>query len=146
MFSWCLCMYVVQVQRSVSSFQQAFVNIINSCKFLKNDFQCDFIWILSHWCCFPYLGFKVPGRENNISGTKSWQQQIVFVTLIIFTGSRYSRTSMARTSLGPWKFVRDMGSSSHWGLIMAQVQEANSDNLGKSFRFSTQWLYVECTH
>ena len=56
---------------------------------------------------------------------------------------QYSRTSMARTSLGPWKFVRDMGSSSHWGLIMAPVQEANSDNLGKSFRFSTQWLYVE---
>ena len=27
--------------------------------------------------------------------------------------SKYSRTSMARTSLGPWKFVRDMGSSSH---------------------------------
>ena len=25
----------------------------------------------------------------------------------------YSRTSMAQTSLGPWKFVRDMGSSSH---------------------------------
>ena len=57
-----------------------------------------------------------------------------------------SRTSMARTSLGPWKFVRDMGSSSHRGLIMAQVQEAKSDNLGKSFRFSTQRLYVECTH
>ena len=29
---------------------------------------------------------------------------------------------------------------------MAPVQEANSDNLGKSFRFSTQGLYVECTH
>ena len=29
---------------------------------------------------------------------------------------------------------------------MAPVQEANSDNLGKSFRFSTQRLYVECTH
>ena len=27
------------------------------------------------------------------------------------------------------KFIRDMGSSSHWGLIMAPVQEANSDNL-----------------
>ena len=26
---------------------------------------------------------------------------------------KYSRTSMARTSLGPWKFVRDMGSSNH---------------------------------
>ena len=25
----------------------------------------------------------------------------------------YSRTSMAPTSLGPWKFVRDMDSSSH---------------------------------
>ena len=49
--------------------------------------------------------------------------------------SLYSRTSMARTSLEPWKFVRDMGNSSHWGLIMAPVQEANSDNLGKSFRF-----------
>ena len=63
-----------------------------------------------------------------------------------FILSSYSRISMARTSLGPWKFVRDMGSSSHWGLIMAPVQEANSDDLGKSFRFSTQWLYVECTH
>ena len=58
----------------------------------------------------------------------------------------YSRTSMARTSLEPWKFVRDMGSSSQWGLISAPVQEANSDNFRKSFRFSTQWLYVECTH
>ena len=29
---------------------------------------------------------------------------------------------------------------------MAPIQEANSDNLGKSFRFSTQLLYVECTH
>ena len=28
-------------------------------------------------------------------------------------GPIYSRTSVARTSLGPWKFVRDMGSSGH---------------------------------
>ena len=46
---------------------------------------------------------------------------------------------MARTSLGSWKFVRDMGSSSHCGLVMAPGQEANSDNLGKSFRFATQF-------
>ena len=45
----------------------------------------------------------------------------------------YCRTSMARTSLGPWKFVRDMGSSSHWRLIMAQDQEANGDKLGNFF-------------
>ena len=42
----------------------------------------------------------------------------------------YSKISMARTSLGPWKFIRDMGSSSHWGLIMALGQEAYGDNLG----------------
>ena len=53
---------------------------------------------------------------------------------------------MARTSLGPWKFVREMGSSSQLDLIMAPGQEANGDNFGKSFRFSTQRLYVECTH
>ena len=47
---------------------------------------------------------------------------------------------MALTSLELWKFVRDMGSSSHWGLIMAPVQEANSDNLGKSFDF----LHNDC--
>ena len=29
---------------------------------------------------------------------------------------------------------------------MAPVQEANSDDLGKSFRFFTQRLYVECTY
>ena len=42
--------------------------------------------------------------------------------------------------------IRGMCSLSHWGLIMAPVQEANSDNLGESFRFSIQWLYVECNH
>ena len=29
---------------------------------------------------------------------------------------------------------------------MAPVQQANSDNLGKFFRFSTQRLYVECAY
>ena len=52
--------------------------------------------------------------------------------------STYSQTSMARTSLGPYTFVRDMGSSSHWWLFMAPGQEAKSDNIGKSFQFSTQ--------
>ena len=37
---------------------------------------------------------------------------------------------MARTSLGPWKFVQDMGSSSHWELIVTPGLEANGDNLG----------------
>ena len=29
---------------------------------------------------------------------------------------------MARTSLEPWKFVLDMGSSSHWGFIQGVPQ------------------------
>ena len=33
---------------------------------------------------------------------------------------------------------RDMGSSSHWGLIMAHGQEANGDKLGNFFRSSIQ--------
>ena len=40
---------------------------------------------------------------------------------------------MARTSSGPWKFIRDTGSSRHGGLIIIPSQEANGDNLGKSF-------------
>ena len=72
----------------------------------------------------------------------------------------YRRTSMARSSLGPWKFVWDMGSSSHWGLIMALGKEANSDNLGKYFPHNTycmlsvlitiasmrrfQWVHTTC--
>ena len=44
----------------------------------------------------------------------------------------YSRTSMARTLLGPWKIVRAMGSSSQWRLVMAPGREANIANSGKS--------------
>ena len=58
----------------------------------------------------------------------------------------YSRTSMARTSLGPSKIVWDMGSASHWGLFMVPGQETDGDNLGKFFRSSKQKWYVLCSH
>ena len=48
---------------------------------------------------------------------------------------------MARTSLGPWKFVRDMGSSSHFGLTMTPGQEANHGNSGIFF-FDV--LHINC--
>ena len=51
---------------------------------------------------------------------------------------KYSKPSMARTSFGPWTFIRGMGSSSHWELNMAPGQEANGDNLGKSF-----WYFIQ---
>ena len=49
--------------------------------------------------------------------------------------SLYSRISMARTSLGPWALVLDMGSSesSHRGLIIAPGQEINEADVFSSF-------------
>ena len=52
----------------------------------------------------------------------------------------YSRTSMARTPLGPWKSIRAMGSSSQWRLIMAPGRKANIANSGKSIDL----LYNNC--
>ena len=46
---------------------------------------------------------------------------------------KVSQTSMARTSLEPWKFVREMGSSSQWDLIMAPGRETNGDIYGNVF-------------
>ena len=46
----------------------------------------------------------------------------------------YSQTSMAQTSLGPWKFVLDMGSLNNQGLIIAPGQELSRDKLGMPFR------------
>ena len=42
---------------------------------------------------------------------------------------------------GPWKLILDMGSSSHWGLILVRDQEADEDSLGKSFRSSVIMVY-----
>ena len=54
------------------------------------------------------------------------------------SASIYSQISVAWTSLGPCKFVRAMGSSSQWDLIMASGQEANDNSLWKCFRSSTK--------
>ena len=51
-------------------------------------------------------------------------------------GSLYSQTSIIRTSLGLWKFVLDIGSSSQWEVIKAPGQEADMDILGMSFQSS----------
>ena len=64
---------------------------------------------------------------------------LIHIIKTYFVTAIYSRTSTARTSLGPWKCVRDMGSSSHWGLIMVPSQKVNVDNLGIFFFvFSTK--------
>ena len=68
-----------------------------------------------------------------ISKPKIYQHILLPVLLKAYG---YSRTLMARTSFGPWKFVLDMGSSSHRGLIIAPGQEANEDNLGMPLRAS----------
>ena len=52
-------------------------------------------------------------------------------------GYKISQTSMAWTAFRPWKFIQDIGSSSHWLLIMAPGQETNSVKL-EIFLFATQ--------
>ena len=60
-------------------------------------------------------------------------------------GFSYSGTSMAQTSLGPWKFVRDMGTSSHWGLIITPGQEANGKNTCIEKPFLNFYTIIMCT-
>ena len=57
----------------------------------------------------------------------------------LHTKVKYSLNSMAPTSLGTRKFVLDMGSSSHWGLIIVPGQVANVDNSGVSFQSPTKY-------
>ena len=61
------------------------------------------------------------------------------------TISMYSWCFMAQTSLEPWKFILDMGSLSHWGLIIVSSQEPNWDHLEMSFP-SSKNNSLECTH
>ena len=49
---------------------------------------------------------------------------------------------MARTSLRPYKNVRDMGSASYWGLIMVTGREANRNNL--EICFSIFYIIIVC--
>ena len=66
------------------------------------------------------------------------------------TYSMYNWNSVARTALGPWKFVQDMIYSSHWGLITVPGQEANGDIFGEIFSnysMMVGWVYsLELPH
>ena len=75
------------------------------------------MWIVK-WKC-KSCGYKAQQQRHT---APIWNSTRSFT--IIFP--QYSRTSMARTSLGPWKIVREIGSSSQWDLIMAPSQEANA--------------------
>ena len=79
--------------------------------------------------CWVNLHFWNAPQVNNINP---------YIPLL----SLYSRNSMAWTSLGPWRFVRNMGSSSHWGWIMVQGQEAIGDNLAKSLLHNNGMLSI----
>ena len=45
----------------------------------------------------------------------AWTQVAYKKSLFLY----FAYMPLALASLGPWKFVLDMGSSSHWGLIRA---------------------------
>ena len=58
----------------------------------------------------------------------------------------YRKTSMARTSLGPWKFIREMVSSSHCGFNHGARSGRKSWKYGEFvFIFYTIW-YVVCSY
>ena len=74
--------------------------------------------------------------KNTYIGLNGYQSTKVVYSIHSKPEPIYSWTSMTRTLFGPWKHIRDMGSSSHWGFIMAPGQKTNGDNLEKSFRSS----------
>ena len=55
--------------------------------------------------------------------------------MVKYGQSRYSQTSMARTSLGQWEFLLKIGSSSHCGLVIAQGQGGNLGPFTNAFEF-----------
>ena len=55
-------------------------------------------------------------------------QNLFWVLKRSVTRSTYSRTSMARTGLGPWKLVLAKGSSSHSGWIMLKMTGRDHDH------------------
>ena len=61
----------------------------------------------------PSAGSKYPCLEHIPMAPKTFGS-----LKFDFIYHNYSPTSMARTSLGPWKFILDMGSTSHWELII----------------------------
>ena len=61
---------------------------------------------------------------NNVISFEQPGPGVILGQEILSYNSIYSRTSMARTPLEPWKYVQDRGSSSLWVLIIALDQEA----------------------
>ena len=92
--------------------------------------------------CSPLKHFIVSNDSRitkvmiRLRGCTGWSGPSVFayVRKHVFErrGPFIRRTSMARICLGPRKLVPDMGSSSHWELIIAAGQEVNRDNLRMS--------------
>ena len=54
----------------------------------------------------------------------------------------HSQASMAPTSLGPWEFVPNMATSSHWALTIAPGQYANEDCLRKNCPFKISLYFT----
>ena len=81
-------------------------------------FDCTCIRLLKcYHVIWPITIYKIPYFiERFLIGGNEWASRPAF---------SYNWTTMARTSSGSWKFVLGMGSSSYWGLIIAQGQEAN---------------------
>ena len=119
-FVWCLFFYVCNFRTLSLSYSQHI-----------HKMYCNlFSWhiVISKVVFFEWSNYvnsiEVFLGKNNIRMNENWC--LFFINTV---------EPMARTPFGPWKSVRDMGSSSHWGLIMVPGQKQNNDNL---------WIFYFC--
>ena len=101
--------------------------------------------ILSDWSS-NISNYREHRRRDREPGYNSVSYTTSLLSLYIYSITNPVKPQWLEHFWDNGKIVRDMDSSSHWGLIMVPGQEANSDNLGNVFRFSRQLLYVKCTH
>ena len=112
-----------------------------------------FLFFVFFISCYQRNFAHVEGKSNSnvvrilnsvlfkVTRRKWYEMNLVLLMISLFT-VKHGSTS----SLGPWKCNLDMGSSSHWGLIIASGQEANGNNLVASFRSYIKCWYVECAY
>ena len=86
-------------------------------------------------------------RVQNIFDRVAFPESVSIPLKCVKYHKRYQQSYFkSSTSLGPWKFVLDMGISSYCGLIIIPGEEANGNNFGIFFflifyKIMVCWVY-----
>ena len=92
----------------------------------------ELVKLTTLWTTGPWCFFLIFQKYNWIVWHIPISWYVIFYTCYIITGKLH----WLKQFLGLWQFVPGISSSSHWGLIIAQSQKANWDDLGMSFQYS----------